>query len=262
MDGSIDISQSQTILLMDCKRGQGQTMLAHLKRDLSQLSNPEKAKTLSGFFKTGKGQYGAGDVFLGIPVPEQRKVATRYHALPLPDLQALLSSPIHEHRLTALLILVAQYGRADASGKDALFRFYLNNTAHINNWDLVDLSAPKIVGAHLLNQDTAILYHLARSPNLWERRIAMLSTLTFIRHDTFNDALRIAELLLQDKHDLIHKAVGWMLREIGKRDQDVEERFLSKHYSRMPRTMLRYAIERFDAPKRQCYLTSRPCKPR
>jgi len=233
-------------------------MLAHLKRDLSQLRNPEKAKTLSGFFKTGTGQYGEGDVFLGIPVPEQRKVAKRYRALPLPDLQTLLSSPIHEHRLTALLILVGQYGRADASGKAALFQFYLNNTEHINNWDLVDLSAPKIVGAYLLNKDTSILYHLARSPNLWERRIAMLSTLTFIRHNAFDDALRIAEILLQDAHDLIHKAVGWMLREIGKRDQDVEEHFLGEHYLRMPRTMLRYAIERFDAPKRQFYLASRP----
>ncbi len=229
-------------------------MLGRIKRDLVQLGDPEKAKTLSSFFKTGKGQYGEGDVFLGIPVPEQRKVAKRYHALPLPDLQVLLGSPIHEHRLTALLILVSQYDRADASGKDALFRFYLNNTEHINNWDLVDLSAPKIVGAHLLKKDTSILYHLARSPNLWERRIAMLSTLTFIRNNTFDDALRIAELLLQDDHDLIHKAVGWMLREIGKRDQDVEERFLRTHYLRMPRTMLRYAIERFDAPKRQFYL--------
>jgi 3-methyladenine DNA glycosylase AlkD len=237
-------------------------MLARIKRDLAQLGDPEKAKTLSGFFKTGKGQYGEGDVFLGIPVPEQRKIAKRYHALPLPDLQALLSSPIHEHRLTALLILVSQYEKADVSGKDALFQFYLNNTEHINNWDLVDLSAPKIVGTHLLNKDPSILYHLARSPNLWERRIAMLSTLTFIRNNAFDDALRIAELLLQDEHDLIHKAVGWMLREIGKRDQDVEERFLGEHYLRMPRTMLRYAIERFDTLKRQFYLAPRPRKPR
>ena len=229
-------------------------MLDRIKRDLVQLGDPEKAKKLSSFFKTGKGQYGEGDVFLGIPVPEQRKVAKRYHALSLPDLQVLLGSPIHEHRLTALLILVSQYERADGSRKDVLFRFYLNNTEHINNWDLVDLSAPKIVGVHLLKKDISILYHLARSPNLWERRIAMLSTLTFIRNNAYDDALRIAELLLQDDHDLIHKAVGWMLREIGKRDQDVEERFLRTHYLRMPRTMLRYAIERFDAPKRQFYL--------
>lgn len=229
-------------------------MLDRIKRDLSQLGDPEKAKKLSGFFKTGKGQYGEGDVFLGISVPEQRKVAKRYHALSLPDLQALLGSPIHEHRLTALLILVSTYGKADASGKAAIFRLYLNNTEHINNWDLVDLSAPKIVGAYLLNKDPSILYRLAKSPNLWERRIAILSTLTFIRNNAFDDALRIAELLLQDEHDLIHKAVGWMLREIGKRDQDVEERFLRTHCAQMPRTMLRYAIERFDEQKRQFYL--------
>ena len=229
-------------------------MLEQIKRDLSQLSNPEKAKKLSGFFKTGKGQYGEGDIFLGIPVPEQRKVAKRYIDLPLNDLQELLSSKIHEHRLTALLILVSKYGKADNSGKDEIFSFYLRNTENINNWDLVDLSAPKIVGDYLFNKDTSILFKLAKSNNLWERRIAILSTFKFIRNNDFEDALSISELLLHDEHDLIHKAVGWMLREIGKRDQEIEERFLSKYYMQMPRTMLRYAIEKFDENKRKFYL--------
>ena len=229
-------------------------MLDQIKRDLSQLSNPEKAKKLSGFFKTGKGQYGEGDLFLGIPVPEQRKVAKRYIDIPLNDLQELLSSKIHEHRLTALLILVSKYGKADNSGKDRIFGFYLRNTENINNWDLVDLSAPKIVGDYLFNKDTSILFKLAKSNNLWERRISILSTFKFIRNNDFEDALSISELLLHDEHDLIHKAVGWMLREIGKRDQEIEERFLSKYCMQMPRTMLRYAIEKFDENKRKFYL--------
>jgi 3-methyladenine DNA glycosylase AlkD len=230
-------------------------MLDQIKRDLLQLSNPEKAKKLSGFFKTGKGQYGEGDIFLGIPVPEQRKVAKKYIDLSLNDIQELLSSKIHEHRLTSLIILVTKYEKTDNSGKDEIFSFYLKNTEKINNWDLVDLSAPKIVGDYLFNKDTSILFKLAKSDNLWERRIAILSTFKFIRNNDFEDALSISELLLHDKHDLIHKAVGWMLREIGKRDQEIEERFLSKYYMHMPRTMLRYAIEKFDENKRKFYLT-------
>ena len=217
-------------------------MLNQIKSDLSQLSNPEKAKSLSRFFKTGKGQYGEGDIFLGIPVPEQRKVAKKYFDLPLNDLQELLRSEIHEHRLTALLILVAKYEKTDNSGKDEIFSFYLKNVENINNWDLVDLTAPKIVGDYLFNKDKSILFKLAKSNNLWERRIAILSTFGFIRKNNFKIALRISELLLHDKHDLIHKAVGWMLREIGKRDQEIEEQFLSKYNVQMPRTMLRYAI--------------------
>jgi 3-methyladenine DNA glycosylase AlkD len=232
-------------------------MLDQIKRDLSQLSNPKKAKKLSGFFKTGKGQYGEGDVFLGIPVPEQRKVAKRYIDLPLNDLQELLSSKIHEHRLTALIILVSKYGKSGNSGKDKIFSFYLKNTENINNWDLVDLSAPKIIGDYLLNKDTSILFKLAKSNNLWERRIAILSTFKFIRNNDFEDALSISELLLHDEHDLIHKAVGWMLREIGKRDQEIEERFLTKYCMQMPRTMLRYAIEKFDENKRKFYLAQK-----
>lgn len=230
-------------------------MLNQIKRDLLELSNPEKAKKLSGFFKTGKGQYGEGDVFLGIPVPEQRKVAKKYIDLSIQDLQELLSSIIHEHRLTALLILVTKYEKADNPGKEEIFNFYLKNTEYINNWDLVDLSAPKIVGDYLHKKDRSILFKLAKSNNLWERRIAILSTFKFIRYNDFEDALSISEQLLHDEHDLIHKAVGWMLREIGKRDKEVEEGFLSKYYMQMPRTMLRYAIEKFDENKRKFYLT-------
>ncbi|UCG45027.1 MAG: DNA alkylation repair protein [Candidatus Bathyarchaeota archaeon] len=233
----------------------GQCMLDRIKNNLSQLGNPEKARILSQFFKTGKGQYGEGDVFLGISVPEQRKIAKKYFDLPLNDLQELLDSEIHEHRLTALLILIHKYRQADSAGKNRIFRFYLKNTENINNWDLVDLTAPKIVGNYLLNKDRSFLYKLAKSNNLWERRIAILSTLNFIRNNDFEDTLKISELLLHDKHDLIHKAVGWMLREIGKKDQEVEERFLIKHKIQMPRTMLRYAIEKFDENKRKFYLS-------
>ena len=232
-------------------------MLNQIKKDLLQLGNPEKAKKLSGFFKTGKGQYGEGDAFLGIPVPEQRKVAKRHIDLSLDDLQELLKSKIHEYRLTALLILVSKYGKADSSGKDEIFGFYLKNTEYVNNWDLVDLSAPKIVGANLGNKDRSILFKLAKSSNLWERRIAVLATFMFIRNNDFEDALRISKLLLHDEHDLIHKAVGWMLREIGKRDQEAIKHFLDEYNTQMPRTMLRYAIERFDENKRKFYLAQK-----
>jgi 3-methyladenine DNA glycosylase AlkD len=229
-------------------------MLAQIIRDLSELSDPEKAKKLSGFFKTGQGQYGEGDVFWGITVPAQRKIAKRHIDLSLSDLQKLLSNKIHEYRLTALLILVSKYQKADDPGKNEIFSFYLKNTENINNWDLVDLSAPKIVGDFLVNKDKSILFKLAKSSNLWERRIAILSTFKFIANSDFEDALSISELLLHDDHDLIHKAVGWALREIGKRDQEVEERFLRKYFMKMPRTMLRYAIEKFGEEKRKFYL--------
>jgi 3-methyladenine DNA glycosylase AlkD len=232
-------------------------MLEHILRDLTQRSNPDKAKHLSKYFKTGPGQYGEGDRFLGISVPDQRKIAKRYRNLPLPDLQTLLRSPIHEHRLTALLILVSQYEQSDHPGKATIFRFYLQNTEHINNWDLVDLSAPKIVGAHLDQKDPSLLFTLAQSNSVWERRIAILATFTFIKHNAFNAALQIAEQLVHDDHDLIHKAVGWMLREIGKRDQAIEEQFLRQHSLHMPRTMLRYAIEKFDDDTRHFYLNQR-----
>jgi 3-methyladenine DNA glycosylase AlkD len=229
-------------------------MLDQIKKDLFLLRNSEKEKILSSFFKTGKGQYGEGDIFLGIPVPEQRRVAKRYVNLSLNDLQKLLADKIHEYRLTALIILVSKYNKSDQNGKSEIFNFYLNNTKTIDNWDLVDLSAPKIVGDYLFDRDKDVLYKLVKSVNLWERRIAILSTFTFIRRNEFEDALSISKLLLRDKHDLIHKAVGWMLREIGKRDQKIEEQFLKKYCYEMPRTMLRYAIEKFEENKRKFYL--------
>ncbi len=232
-------------------------MLEKIKRELAQLGDPNRAKKLSGFFKTGKGQYGEDDIFLGIPVPKQRKVAREYIDLSLNGLQELLNSKIHEHRFTALVILISKYRKAEKSGKEKIFNFLLKNTGNINNWDLVDLSAPRIIGDYLVDKDRSILYRLAKSNSLWERRISILSTFIFIDNNDFEDALNISELLLHDKHDLIHKAVGWALREIGKRDQNVEERFLSKHCLQMPKTMLRYAIEKFDEKRRIFYLAKR-----
>ena len=230
-------------------------MLNKIKKDLAQLGDPERAKNSRWFFKTGKGQYGEGEIFIGIPVPEQRKVAKKYADLLLADLQELLRSKIHEHRFTALLILISKYRKAEELGKKEIFDFYLKNTENVSNWDLVDLSAPKIVGDYLLNRERSLLYKLAKSDSLWERRISILSTFTFIDNNDFEDALNISELLLHDEHDLIHKAVGWALREIGKKDQNVEEQFLAKHYFHMPRIMLRYAIEKFDEKRRKKYLT-------
>jgi 3-methyladenine DNA glycosylase AlkD len=231
--------------------------LKDVEGELRKLANPEKSKILSGFFKTGKGDYGEGDFFLGITVPEQRKIVKKYPDLPIKDIRKLLSNKIHEYRLVALLMLIRQYGKADERGEKEIFDFYLANTRHINNWDLVDLSAPNIIGEYLLDKDRAILYKLVKSANLWEKRIAIMATFTFIRNNQFEDTFRIAEILLYDKHDLIHKAAGWMLREIGKRNQAQEEAFLKKYCSEMPRTMLRYAVERFDEQKRRLYLNGR-----
>ena len=229
-------------------------MIHQLISDMQQLANPEKAVTIAGFFKTGKGEYGEGDLFMGIPVPEQRKIARKYSLMSLKDLQKLISSKIHEHRLTALLILVIKYSKAHIKIREDIVNFYLKNIRHINNWDLVDLSADKILGPHLWERDNSILFNMATSQNLWERRIAIMTTFHFIKNNQFRDTLALAEILLHDRHDLIHKAVGWMLREIGKRDQETEERFLLKYYTKMPRTMLRYAIEKFDDNKRRFYL--------
>lgn len=227
--------------------------LQKLKRELQSKANHQKAKLLQGFFKTGKGEYGEGDIFLGIVVPEQRKIALKYN-LTLNEIQKLLSSKIHEYRLTALFILIEKYQKSDSVGKKKIFNFYLRNTRNINNWDLVDLSSYKIVGNFLLDKDKKILYKLAKSKNLWEKRIAIISTFEFIRNNKLDDSLKIAEILLNDKHDLIHKAVGWMLREIGKKSLQTEEKFFKKYVSKMPRTMLRYAIEKFPEKKRKKYL--------
>jgi len=229
-------------------------MLNQIRKELQHLADPDRAKILQKFFKTGKGQYGEGDVFLGIKVPEQRKLAKKYQGLTLKEINKLLSSKYHEHRLTSLLILVIKYSNADESGKREIADFYFKNTAHINNWDLVDSSADKIIGDYLLQRERSILYKLAKSENMWERRIAIMATFRFIKNNEFIDTLKISEILIRDDHDLIHKAVGWMLRETGKRDMAVEEAFLKKHYKKMPRTMLRYAIEKFDQKKRRTYL--------
>ena len=228
--------------------------LTQLKKELKKLSNPGQAEILRGFFKTGEGEYGEGDIFLGVKIPEQRKVISKFEELSLEDLEKLLNSKIHEYRMSVLLILIRQYERADEEYKKEIFNFYLRNTKNINNWDLVDISAPKIVGDYLLNKPRDVFYKLAKSENLWERRIAIISTFAFIRNNEFTDTLKISRILLLDKHDLIHKAVGWMLREVGKRNQKVEEEFLKKHYLKMPRVMLRYAIEKFGERKRKFYL--------
>jgi len=228
-------------------------MLNDIKNDFKKLANSDKAKVLSGFFKTGNGEYGEGDLFLGITVPEQRKLAQKYIDLSFPSLQVLLNNKIHEYRLTALLILTYQYKKADKLEQKNIYNFYIKNTHNINNWDLVDVTTPHIVGAYLLNKDRKILYKLAKSKNIWERRISILATFWFIRHNEFGDTLAIAHILHNDTHDLIHKAVGWMLREVGKRDLKAEEDFLKEHYQYMPRTMLRYAIEKFSENKRKKY---------
>jgi 3-methyladenine DNA glycosylase AlkD len=224
---------------------------------LRSLGNPGEAAFLAGFFKTGPGEYGEGDVFIGVRVPIIRKVAREFKLLPPPEVLRLLRSKIHEERLAALVILVLQTAKADAETRKRVYDLYLANTRHINNWDLVDLSAPQLVGAYLENKSHAPLYRLAKSSWLWDRRIAILATFHFIRRGEFGDTLRIAETLRSDKHDLIHKAVGWMLREVGKRDRRALVAFLEQHHQVMPRTMLRYAIERFPENKRRAYLIKR-----
>ncbi len=226
--------------------------------ELKTAGHPDKAKILSGFFKTGKGEYGEGDVFLGIYVPIQRAIAKKYTDLDLAELETLLKNKIHEHRTGALFILCDQYKKSDDKTKEKIFKFYLKNTSRINNWDLVDLSAPNIVGEWLLKKDKKILYKLARSKNLWEKRISIVSTLAFIRTKQLHDTLKISEILINDNHDLIHKAVGWMLRETGKRDEIVLRNFLNKHATKMPRTMLRYSIEKFNKTDRNYYLCLKP----
>lgn len=228
--------------------------LNELRTKIKILSNPEISKTMRWFFKTGKGDYGEGDVFAGLNVPTQRKLAREFKDLSIVDLKILLNSKLHEERLISLFILVNNYEKAEEKEKEKIYSFYLKNRKGVNNWDLVDLSAPKIIGKHLLNKDKSLLFKFAVSKNLWERRMAILSTYEFIRNDDFNTTLKIAGLLLQDEHDLIHKAVGWMLREIGKRNLQTEEKFLKAYYKKMPRAMLRYAIEKFPESKRKKYL--------
>ncbi len=228
-----------------------------LKEDLLKAADSEKAKILSKFFKTGKGEYAYGDKFLGITVPVQRKIVRKYLNLSLSEIKRLLSSEYHEHRFTGLIILCTLFKKATHYEKEKIFNFYLENLNCINNWDLVDISAPVIIGDYLLDKDRSILYELAHSESLWKRRISILSTFAFIKRNQFNDTFQIVRILLKDKNDLIHKAAGWMLREIGKRNKEIEEKFLKKHYQQMPRTMLRYAIEKFSEEERKEYLNSK-----
>jgi 3-methyladenine DNA glycosylase AlkD len=226
-----------------------------IRTKLESLADPERAKKLASFFKTKKGEYGEGDVFMGIVFSDLKNLAREHREISLFDLKKLLKSKIHEKRSLALAILVDKYRRED--NKKKIVDFYLKNLESINNWDLVDGSAYKILGDYLINRDKKILYQLAQSNNLWKKRIAIVSSFAFIRIKQFEDCLKISKILLRDKHDLIHKAVGWMLREVGKRDLKIEEKFLKKHYKKMPRTMLRYSIERFEEKKRKAYIEGR-----
>jgi 3-methyladenine DNA glycosylase AlkD len=233
-----------------------------IHNDLLLLANKEIAEHSQRFFKTGKGEYGESDIFLGIRVPVLRKLVNKYRGISLEEVSKLLHSKFHEERLLAVLILVHLFknrsGTLDESGtydgQKQIYNLYLDNIEFINNWDIVDISAGNIVGAYLHQKDKALLYRLVKSQNLWERRISIISTFYFIRQNEFDDTLKIAEILLNDKEDLIQKAVGWMLREVGKREIEIEEEFLQEHYMKMPRTMLRYAIEKFPETKRKMYL--------
>jgi len=224
-----------------------------VQRQLQALGNEKVAIQTRKFFRTGPGEYGQGDRFLGVAMPTLRRLARECDALPLDDVRALLHSPWHESRLLALLVLVRMYQRGDAQQQRAIYRLYLDHTAQINNWDLVDVSAELVVGAHLINRSRRPLQKLARSESLWERRIALLATFHFIKRGEFEPTLTLVQLLLNDPHDLIHKAAGWMLREIAKRDEATARAFLDQHAAQMPRTMLRYAIERFAPSLRQQY---------
>lgn len=246
-------SSNNTAIIDTLHRGM---KAANVRKELKSMADPDKAVILQRFFKTGLGQYGEGDIFIGVTVPQSRKIAKKFSQLQLVEVKTLLYSRIHEERLVALLILVWRYSSAldNREEKEEIVKFYLDNIKQVNNWDLVDLSAPNILGAHLIdNRDRRLLYRLAKSENVWERRVAILATYHFIRNGDFSYTLKIAEMLLQDRHDLIHKAVGWMLREVGKRDVTAQEAFLEKYWSVMPRTMLRYAIERLPENKRLHY---------
>ncbi|GMQ90422.1 MAG: DNA alkylation repair protein [Gammaproteobacteria bacterium] len=232
-------------------------ILTEIRTKLGKLASKRVAEGSQRFFKTGPGEYGFGDVFIGVRVPRLRRVAKQCDQLALEDVRRLLRSSIHEERLLALFVLVHRFTCGDAAERRRIYEMYLRNTRYVNNWDLVDGSAEHIVGAYLLARDRTPIYRLARSRDLWQRRIAIMSTFHYIKRKEFSDTIKLAGMLCADEEDLIHKAVGWMLREIGKRDLQTEERFLLRHYKSMPRTMLRYAIERFPECKRQAYLKGR-----
>lgn len=227
-------------------------------KELKSAADKDKAKVLARFFKTGEGEYGENDKFLGVMMPRQRVIAKNFVDIPLPEVEKLLKSEYHEARMTGLLILTYKYKKADEQQRNELFWFFVVNRAAANNWDLVDVTVPKVIGEFMCEQprERKRLYKWIKSEDLWDRRIAVLATFAMIDRGEFDDSMKIAEMLLKDKHDLIHKAVGWMLREVAKKDQKPVEKFLEKHHKNMPRTMLRYAIERFSQPKRKYYMKS------
>jgi len=235
---------------------ESQIIVDKIRKDLRRNRNNQKAKDLQRFFKTGPGEYGEGDKFLGVTVPIVRNIAKKYKHMELSEAETILKSPIHEERFLALVCLVQNFKKGDEKDRKKIYQSYLAHTRYINNWDLVDTSAEHIVGAFLKDKSKKPLYRLAKSKSLWERRIAVMATFHFIKENRFDETLEIAHLLLTDREDLIHKAVGWMLREIGKRDMSAEEHFLRANYQIMPRVMLRYAIEKFPEPKRKEYLNS------
>jgi len=223
--------------------------------EIRALANKEIAQHSLRFFKTAKGEYGYGDSFLGVRAPKIRLIAKKHIDISTTDMKTLIKSKYHEERLLGLIILVNKYSKAkDEEVRNQLYKIYVSSFKYVNNWDLVDVTCPHIIGKHLMNKERSILYSWAKSNDIWTKRIAIVSTHWFIRKNDLDDTFKIAEILLNDEHDLIHKAVGWMLREAGKRDLEKEEIFLKKHYKNMPRTMLRYSIEKFHEPKRQKYL--------
>ena len=229
-----------------------------VKKALAKLAKNSKAQGSARFFKTGPGQYSEGDLFIDVSVPEQRMVAREFKDLSLLEISELLASVIHEHRATGLMILVEQFKVASEVGKKKLLKYYLSKKSAVNNWDLVDMTAANIVGAWLvISKDFDLLYKLAASKNMWQRRIAMVATWALIREKKLEQTFRLAEKFLSDNHDLMHKAVGWMLREAGKRDEKALRKFLDRHVTKMPRTMLRYAIEKFEASERAGYLAKK-----
>jgi 3-methyladenine DNA glycosylase AlkD len=228
-------------------------MRVQLEKEIKARANLKRAKVSQGYFKTGKGEYAEGDIFLGLPVPEQRKLAHKYKDISLKELSFFMTHKIHEYRFVALEILVAKYEQGDEKQRQQIVRYYLANLKYVNNWDLVDTSAPYILGDYLLGKEKSVLYKLARSKNLWFRRVAILATFRFIKEGRFLDTLKLAKMYLTDTEDLIHKATGWALREVGKKSLQDEVVFLRKYGSRMPRTMFRYAVERFKPSLRDSF---------
>ncbi len=228
-------------------------MIRKILKEIKESSDPERAKNSLWFFKTGPGQYGEGDKFLGLTMPQQRTIAKKYVNLPFSDIQKLIDSKYHEHRMVGLIILTYKYPKSEQ--KKEIYEFYIKNYDRINNWDLVDVTAPRIVGAYLLEKNRKILYDFAKSNHLWKKRISIVSTFAFIDKKDFKDSIKIIEILLNDKHDLIHKACGWALREIGKKEEKVLTNFLDKYHKIMPRTMLRYSLERLSEKQKKHYMS-------